>query len=63
MYDVILIRTLCAEICRTQNEDKLNDLASLLQAVIKDDLEETRTRMAFVRKKYSTIFNESKAAD
>ena len=62
-YDPILVRTLCGEINRTQDDEKVMNLTSLLHAVINDDLEEIRIRMAFLRQKYSMIFEQSKAAD
>jgi hypothetical protein len=34
-----------------------------LQAVIKDDQEDVRVRMAFLAKKYAAVISESKAAD
>jgi hypothetical protein len=37
VYDIELIRRLCAEIRAEQNSEREHDLIALLQAVIKDD--------------------------
>jgi hypothetical protein len=42
---------------------KAEELISLLQAVIRDDQEEVRIRLAFLAKKYAAFFSDSKAAD
>jgi hypothetical protein len=38
-------------------------LIALLQAVIKDDQEEIRVRLAFLNSKYAAAISEAKAAD
>jgi hypothetical protein len=42
---------------------KAEELISLLQAVIRDDQEEVRIRLAFLAKKYAAFLSDSKAAD
>jgi hypothetical protein len=39
------------------------DLLSVLQAVIKEDHEEVRVRMAFLAKKYASVISDASAAD
>ena len=63
MYNAELVRQLCAEILTEQNRQRAEELIALLQAVIKEDQEEIRIRMAFLAKKYSDVLSESKAAD
>lgn len=63
MYDYGLIRRLCAEICAAETPEKVEELSALLHAVIQDDLDDMRTRMAFLRKKYAMIFEQTKSAD
>ena len=63
MYNAELVRQLCAEILTEQNRQRAEELIALLQAVIKEDQEEIRVRMAFLAKKYSDVLSESKAAD
>ena len=65
MYDADLVRRLCGEICAETDLEKTEDLISLLQAVICDDIEEIRLRIAFLRRKYGTALAESpsRAAD
>lgn len=64
MYDVGLVRSLCQEIADENDPEKAEELTALLRAVVKDDQEEVRTRMAFLAKKYAYAFtSDSKAAD
>jgi hypothetical protein len=41
----------------------VNELADLLHAVVKDDHEEIRIRIAFLTKKYARVIEQPKAAD
>jgi len=63
VYNVDLVRQLCADITAEKDSQKVQDLLSLLQAVIREDQEEVRIRMAFLAKQYATVISESKAAD
>jgi hypothetical protein len=63
VYNAELVRQLCVEILTEQNRQRAEELIALLQAVIKEDQEEIRVRMAFLAKKYSDVLSESKAAD
>ena len=62
MYNTDLVRKLCGEIAQEKDPDKAQDLMSLPQAVIKDDQEDIRIRMAFLATKYGLV-SDSKAAD
>ena len=63
MYNVDLLRQLCRDIANEKDPQKEQDLVSVLQAVIKEDQEEIRVRMAFLAKKYADLIGDSKAAD
>lgn len=63
MYDIELIRRLCADIRTEQDSERAHDLIALLQAVIKDDQEEMRIRLAFLTSKYAAVICDAKAAD
>ncbi len=63
MYNTDLVRKLCADILNEKDPQKAEELISLLQAVIKDDHEDVRVRMALLAKKYAAVIRESKAAD
>ena len=63
MYNADLVRQLCSDIVAEEDPDRVEDLISLLQAVVRDDQEEVRTRMAFLVKKYANVISDSKAAD
>jgi hypothetical protein len=63
VYDIELIRRLCAEIRVEQNSERVHDLIALLQVVIKDDQEEMRFRLAFLTSKYAAVISDAKAAD
>ena len=59
MYDTNLVRRLCGRISTEKDAQKTEDLVSLLQAVIRDDIEEIRARIAFLRQKYGSALAES----
>jgi len=56
---------LCGEITAEMDPEEVEDLISLLQAVIRDDIEEIQVRIAFMRQKYGSALAESpsRAAD
>jgi hypothetical protein len=63
VYNVDLLRKLFRDIANEKDPQKEQDLVSVLQAVIKEDQEEIRVRMAFLAKKYADAISDSKAAD
>jgi hypothetical protein len=63
VYNFCQVRQLCADIAAEKDSQKVQDLLSLLQAVVREDQEEVRTRMAFLAKNYASAISESKAAD
>ena len=64
MYNVDLVRMICRDINNAKdNPQKEQELISLLQAVIREDQEEVRLRMAFLAKKYAAVISDAKAAD
>ena len=63
MYNVDLLRQLCRDIANEKDSEKEQDLVSVLRAVIREDQEEIRVRMAFLAKKYANAISDSKAAD
>jgi hypothetical protein len=63
VYNVALVQQLCADIAAENDPQKVQDLLSLLQAVIRENQEEVRDRMAFLAKNYATAIRETDAAD
>ena len=63
MYNIDLLRQLCRDIANEEDPQKAQDLISVVQAVIREDQEEIRVRMAFLAKKYADVIGDSKAAD
>ena len=63
MYSVALVRQLCADLAAEQDPARVSELAELLKAVVKEDHEEIRVRMAFLARKYSDVIKQTKAAD
>ena len=63
MYNSDLVRKLCGDILHEKDPGTVQGLISLLQAVIKEDQEEIRIRMAFLAKKYANALKDSQAAD
>ena len=63
VYNITLVRHLCAEAAAEQDPVRVAQLIDLLRAVIKEDQEEMRIRMAFLRKSYTDVIEETKTAD
>ena len=64
VYDAEFVRLICRNINSAKdNPQKEQELISLLQAVIKEDQEEMRIRMAFLAKKYAAVISDANAAD
>ena len=57
-------RLICRDIDNAKDDpQKERELLSLLQAVIREDQEEVRLRMAFLAKKYAAVISDTNAAD
>lgn len=52
MYNAEFARELCRDVSVEKNSVKVHELIELLKAVLEDDQEETRARMAFIAKIY-----------
>jgi hypothetical protein len=64
VYNVELARQICLDINNTKDDsEKEEELLSLLQAVIKENQEEVRIRMAFITLKSASVIGVAKAAD
>jgi hypothetical protein len=63
MYSSDLVRQLCADILHEKDPGRVQDLLSLLQAVIEEDQEKIRIRMAFLAKKYANALSHWQAAE
>jgi hypothetical protein len=63
VYNIDLMRQLCWEITAEKDPHRVEELISLLRAVIRDDQQEIRTRMSFLAKKFAGVVSDSKAAD
>jgi hypothetical protein len=63
VYDTSLVRRLCAEIVAEKDTERIEELISFLQAVVKENTEEIGVRMAFLAKKYADAAGDSSAAD
>lgn len=57
MYEVDLVRQLCGEIAAEKDPEKVEDLLCLLQAVIRENQLEVRTRMAFLARRYAAVIS------
>jgi hypothetical protein len=63
VYNVALVRQLCADIAAEKDPTRVTELADLLHAVVKEDQEEIRIRMSFLLKRYANVMEQAKAAD
>jgi hypothetical protein len=63
MYNPSLVRQLRTDVLNEEDPDKGRRTHLSLQAIIRDDQEEGRTRMSFLVKKYANVIGDSKAAD
>lgn len=52
MYNLSLLRQLCSDLSNERDPQKFAEIASLLQAVIKEDQEEVRLRISLLAKMY-----------
>jgi len=63
LYNIELVRQLCRDINDAKdNPQKEEELLDLLHAVIKENQEEVRIRMAFLAMKYVNAVSDAKAA-
>jgi hypothetical protein len=63
LYNSALVRQLCADILAERDPIRVDELITLMQAVIREDQEEIRVRMGFLAKKHADVIAESKATD
>ena len=64
MYNVELVRRICCDINNAKDDaQREQELLSLLRAVIREDQEEVRVRMAFLAKQYADVISDANAAD
>jgi hypothetical protein len=64
VYNIELVRQICCDITKAKDDPiKEQDLLSLLHAVIQENQEEVRVRMAFITQRYAPVISDSKAAD
>lgn len=63
LYNPELVRQLCREIAAERDLERVLDLISFLQAVVREDQEEIRVRLAFLAKHYPLGSTDAKAAD
>jgi len=62
MYDLEVVRQICRDINGEADPVKTRDLIALLQAILKEDGEEVRLRVAFLAKKYGIVESQPEAA-
>ena len=62
MYDVKVVRQICRDINSEADPLKISNLIALLDAVLKEDVEEVRLRMAYLAKKYGIVESRSETA-
>ena len=62
MYNVALVRQRCVDILDEKDPIRVGELFDFMQAVIREDQEEIRVRMAFLAKKYANVIGQAEAA-
>jgi len=60
MFNVDLVHLICQKIAAESDLITVRELNSLLLAVIKDNHEEVRLRIAYLARAYAITFDESK---
>ena len=55
MYDVEMVRKLCAEAANERDPKRTQELIALLQAVLRDDVEEIKLRAVYLAKRHSDM--------
>ncbi len=61
MQNIVLIRQICGRISRETDEQKVEQLLLLLNAVILNDLEEVHIRREYIRLRYEITFRKTTA--
>ena len=57
MFNPELVGVLCEKVSAERDTQKLHEMNSLLQAVIGEDVEEIRIRLAFLAKTWGIMFD------
>jgi hypothetical protein len=60
VYDTVLLRDVCHQLAVEEDPDRIDQLICLLRAVVKDNQEEVKIRMAFLARQYAHFFTECK---
>ena len=63
MYDLDMVRRLCEQAANERDPEEAEELLALLQAVLRDDVEEIKLRMSYLTKHYAGAFTDPMAAD
>jgi hypothetical protein len=63
LYNVELVREVCAQVANAEDSRRVEELLDLLYAVLKDDQDEIRIRRAFLAKKFASANSDAKAAE
>jgi len=63
MFNPELVRVLCEKLASETDPQKLREMNLLLQAVIKEDMEEVRLRLAVLAKKWGITFDPDDYGD
>jgi len=58
VFDAGVIRQICQELVKEKDSHRVQELVSLLQAVIRDDQEEFRLRLHYLAKKYEAALKD-----
>jgi len=63
MFNPELVRVLCEKLASENDPQKLREMNLLLQAVIKEDMEEGRLRLAFLARTWGITFDPDDYGD
>jgi hypothetical protein len=55
VYDVEMIRSLCAEAANEQDPERSEELIALLQAVLRENVEEIKLKASYLAKRHAAI--------
>lgn len=62
MYDLNVVRQICRDINAETDPLKIRDLVALLRAVLREDRDEVRLRLAFLARRYGLIESKPEIA-
>ena len=63
VFDPAIIRRICQQLVAEDDPQRVRELLSLLEAVVRDDQEEVRLRLHFLAKHYKSLLEDEETVN